>query len=117
VNPRADHTGQGWWRVECVVELLRKRMLAMKEVVLSNYYRFYPPIFVHDLNLSLPITENMECDFNTLAKDLKAIAFIYGTELEDYGPYLGYLKYYVNAPFDIFDDEKNVETLKILLKR
>jgi hypothetical protein len=88
------------------MECLKKRMRVVKEIVVSRYYRFYPPILVFDLALTTP-TPDGEC---------KIVADILLSEFEKYGAYLAFLHYLFNAPYDIIEGDfnKNVETLKIL---
>lgn len=86
------------------MDRLRERLGEVKEIVMSRFHRFYPPILVFDLALR---DQYGEC---------RIVTEILASELEMYGAYLGFLKYYFNAPYDIIegDFEGNIKLLKAL---
>ena len=83
---------------------LRERLGGVKEIVMPHFHRFYPPILVFDLALR---DQYGEC---------RTVAEILASELEMHGAYLGFLKYYFNAPHDTIegDFERNIKLLKAL---
>jgi hypothetical protein len=78
----------------------------VKEIVMSHYYRFYPPSLIFDLALTTPLPEG-EC---------RIVVDLLKHEFDKYGTYLAFLNYYINKPYDLIegDFEREVEKLKIL---
>jgi hypothetical protein len=107
---------------ECVAKFLLYWKNEVKEMSEPRYYRFYLTqfIFYPPVSQSKVVEVCGNTDIKATVKELEAIAKILRYEYETARTYLTFLEYYINLPWDVFDESEkkfreNVQMLKNLL--
>ena len=109
---------------ECVIRFLQYWKSEVKEMSEPRYYRFYLVQFVFHIPVSQSkVAEVCGSSFNvsSITKELEAIERLLKYEYDSASTYLTFLEYYINLPWDAFDESdkrfrEEVQMLRNLLQ-